>query len=243
MRGFFMNIIIDGNFKITNNEANNIKDITLNIFNIFDKLSLTFDRDIIIYFDSLASNPLFDWTWTNPNQIKIIIAMHDTNCWSQYIFQISHELLHSIIYSNNSDKTKCLYWFEEPICEMMSLYVLKEFCDIQYWLDISPYYCANVQTYLQDRLDVRGNNFMSNIQTFNDLKLLNDTAQDDRANHKNEVKFLYSMNLTKEQIYALISYKNFVIQNTILLDTISYRNEFSHIPQVKYLCDIQDRIK
>jgi uncharacterized membrane protein YjjP (DUF1212 family) len=45
--------------------------------------------------------------------------------WCQFIYQFSHELTHFVIRSYKKDKDKYVKWFEETVCEAMSLFVLR----------------------------------------------------------------------------------------------------------------------
>lgn len=59
---------------------------------------------------------------------KIYLCASEGNYWSQYVFQLSHELCHYFIYSKNSQleivERKRDSWFEEIICEISSRFFL-----------------------------------------------------------------------------------------------------------------------
>jgi len=74
--------------------------------------------------------------------------------WSQYVFQFSHELCH--ILTNYDDDPHGNDWFEEALCELASLYVLRQMGEV--WKTDAPYphwkaYAAHLTTYAQQRID------------------------------------------------------------------------------------------
>ena len=61
---------------------------------------------------------------TNRDPIEIAL---DTGAGKigQIVYQFSHEMMHYVLRQNRSDKAPALSWFEEPLCEAMSRYMVK----------------------------------------------------------------------------------------------------------------------
>ena len=61
------------------------------------------------------------------NTVPIRIRLHQKSLsfWAQTIFQLSHEMCHYAMYQAKEDKEQTLSWFEEIVCEAMSLYALE----------------------------------------------------------------------------------------------------------------------
>jgi len=73
--------------------------------------------------------------------------------WAQYTYQFSHELGH-ILCDYDADENPCK-WFEESVCEMASLFVLRRSAGT--WKTSPPYphwkdYAPHLKTYADDRI-------------------------------------------------------------------------------------------
>jgi len=74
--------------------------------------------------------------------------------WSQYAFQFAHEFCHILCHYREGDRANL--WFEETLCEMASLYALREMG--KSWETDPPYsnwkgYRHKLTAYAQDRID------------------------------------------------------------------------------------------
>ena len=69
---------------------------------------------------------------TNPRTImntvpnEIWLPDIPDNQWETYIYQFAHELCHFIIHTDFEKRNKNLYWFEECLCELSSLFCLSK---------------------------------------------------------------------------------------------------------------------
>ncbi len=99
-----------------------------------------------------AGNPLL-----NRSEIVdyIYLSAHDMH-WAQYSYQFSHELCHFIIDSDWFESESKFGWFEEAICEMASIFVMRAMS--QTWLTTPPY--PNWRDYATSLAD----NIETNIQ-------------------------------------------------------------------------------
>lgn len=106
-----------------------------------------------VYNDPKASVPMLV---LNETPIRIRLAQYGgLGLWAQTIFQLSHELCHYAIRQNKQDKGYCLSWFEEVLCEAMSLYALHyssehwEACVLH---AMNAGYSGGLRRYLDDEL-------------------------------------------------------------------------------------------
>jgi hypothetical protein len=55
----------------------------------------------------------------------IIRTCVEADFWCQFIYQFSHELTHFVIRNLKRNKNMYVKWFEETICESISLFILR----------------------------------------------------------------------------------------------------------------------
>ena len=87
--------------------------------------------------------------------IRIRLSQENLFYWAQTIYQLSHELCHYAFRYHKKDKNLILSWFEEVVCEAMSLYALKyaatnwEKCTLSKW---NPNFGKSIENYLAKEL-------------------------------------------------------------------------------------------
>jgi hypothetical protein len=103
---------MDDNFK-------QLSDYIISIFSNFFEIDIM-ANDFCIYNDPNAPYPMLI---TNKESL-IIRTCVETGFWCQFIYQFSHELTHFVIrtFKKNNNKNIYVKWFEETICESMSLF-------------------------------------------------------------------------------------------------------------------------
>lgn len=119
-------------------EDKDFKDLYCYIITFFSNFfGITINNsEFIVFNDPKAECPMFI---TNTIPLGICTCV-EPGYWSQFIYQFSHELTHYIIYSNNKEKEKQIKWFEETICEAMSLFTLNKISEN--WMS-TPLYVLN----------------------------------------------------------------------------------------------------
>ena len=146
----------------------------------------------IIYNDSTAQWPMLI---TNRIPIRIRLAQKSLTYWAQTIYQLSHELCHYAIRQSGMNMGLSLAWFEEPICEAVSLYFLY-YCAMNWeqckLYKINPTFSNGISRYLQEESCKIGTDSLKNCNTHEKLKQYNRIASDDRAGHRNERNLLYN---------------------------------------------------
>lgn len=73
---------------------------------------------------------------TNQTPIALRTDVKSLGIWNQYVYQLSHELTHYVIRQYKENKDSIIKWFEETLCEAMSLYILRQSSDK--WFDCPP---------------------------------------------------------------------------------------------------------
>lgn len=234
-------------YKFSNNERIYFSSILSGVLSSFHDTARFLDSEQIrITNNPHAKTPIY-YSRTNNNLPFDLVVL---NCsgfsyWCQVIYQLSHELAHcTISHMNEGCYTCSTSWIEETICEATSLYSLRWFSenwDSVFLSKLTPAYSKNIETYLVDILTKKGTNRLSNCKSIYELEEINRTSAEMREDRRNEMKWLYTL-LGGNGLFALFSYRKFIMPGTIILDTVSYSSAFQSIDAVQYLCSLQDRI-
>lgn len=236
-------------FKIEYNksaETENIKPINDELLDVFQNAKADFDyqyRDIRL---TDKDYPQYCPIELNPTYQKdiIYIAMSDCSLWNQLVYQLSHELTHCFVHCHNKNLKQEIKWFEETICEAMSLYFLDHFSKKWCFLPVSVKnrnYAKKFIIYAQNVINGPSIISIENIKTEQELQLFNIRCEKERANRRREMICLYKK-ITKSCILGLLAYRDYVIEGTLMLDTQKYRNDFPGNVAVDYICSLQDGI-
>lgn len=142
----------------------------------------------IVYNEPTAPCPMLV---TNRAPIRIRTNSASLNYWAQYIYQLSHELTHYVIRQYKEDKDAIVKWFEETICEAMSLYILK--MSSLRWNECplsrnDPNYSLKIMHYFENVYNKIAPSALKKCHTLDDLKAVEDfceTRRDDRGIERN----------------------------------------------------------
>ncbi len=155
------------------------------------------NEQCIIYNDAASDCPMLI---INHKPVLIRLAQKSLSFWCQTIFQLSHELCHYAMRQHKVDKDFTLSWFEEIVCEAMSLYALqfaaKEWSQCQL-SRINPSYTESFENYLNNELSQKGTDILQQCTTVELLKEYEVHHSTDRATHRDERNELY---------YAILRY-------------------------------------
>jgi len=228
-------------------ELSSLKDFNTVINDYYQSISLNLDGfKTLIRKDITKKSPMFcDKTRNNnPYNIIFINAPKFTD-WGQLIYQLSHELTHLYIYSHN-EKPHLIKWIEESICEAMSLFFINYFAEN--WLSLNiypsknnPKYVLSLYSYLIETMSKRGTDDLSRCSSYEELKEIEKLSDVNRDLRKNEMNGLYArLAPTPENIKALICYKNYILNDDIILDFDKYEADYPNNKAVKYLRYLQD---
>lgn len=216
------------------------------IVNHFQDIGIDFNYELCNIEKSKLPYPMFCAKDRNKflKQNCIFLAIDDYNYWCQVVYQLSHELTHCFIHSNNPKENNKALWIEETICEAISLYFLKYF--FQNWKlcnlsKLNPNFNISFKDYLTNILIKTGNNKLKCCKSLEELTIIDKDSQNNRNDRLENVKFLFKI-LKKTDIVGIIKYKDYIVSNTILLNSDRYINDYPDNEAVKYLCSIQKSI-
>lgn len=189
----------------------------------------------IVYNDSKADCPMLK---IGCNPIEIRLSQEETSYWAQTIFQLSHELCHYAIRQSKKNKLFTLSWFEEIVCEAMSLYILK--WSAENWNDcckLEKKFDAQINDYLHKELAKRGND---NFQECNSLALLKKyDAEKDRVSHRNERNGLYYEIIKNPMLCSCFcDYEKYVKDDKVTIDFDRWEKNDDN-PMIRFLHRLQ----
>lgn len=127
-----------------------------------------FNEDCVVYNDPRAVCPRLIYG----APVKIRLHQKSLSFWSQTIFQLSHEMCHYAIKQRTSKNACSLSWFEEIVCEAVSLYALEYAsknwarCRLSHQ---SPAFFRAHQSYLDDELADAGSDGLKRCDTVEKL--------------------------------------------------------------------------
>ena len=93
---------------------------------------------------------------------KIYLATKE-NYWCQWIYQFAHEYCHHLIDGKMNPNFKGLFWFEETICELASIFHLNRMGEYCFQSPILTHYAQSVAFYLSDLL-TKNNNLVKSFR-------------------------------------------------------------------------------
>lgn len=221
-----------------NNGANDIK-------HILDLLLIEYERifgdeimnneECIVYNNPQANCPML---LTNSTPVKIRLAQSSTSYWAQLIYQLSHELCHYAIRQTKNKKEFTLAWFEEIVCEAMSLYMLKWSAEnLDKHSGLCGEFKSNIKNYLDDELNKTGTTGFRSCKSVDMLGKYD--AERDRESHINERNKLYYEIIKNPKLCSCFcDYERYVKNNNITIDFNTWEKDDNN-PIVRFLHKLQ----
>lgn len=121
--------VINGNWGLTSLSA--IRAILLSAYGV---LVRSFEAAPEAAVQVSRWNRDYAFTVNDKRPYQVFLSARDTY-WSQYVYQFSHELCHVLTHFDSYKKHKHK-WFEESLCELASLHVLRSLAKV--WKDDPP---------------------------------------------------------------------------------------------------------
>lgn len=180
----------------------------------------------IIYNEIDAPYPMLI---TNYIPVRIRLDISGFNCWCQYIYQLSHEMTHYAIRQQKVDKDVTISWFEETICEAMSLYIL--YLSAQRWSECclsnnNQQYSTSILNYLSNVYNDTSASVLKKCITYQDLKYIEENYSDTRRSRGEERNYIYSLFKSSPQdIKTIIYYTQYIQLNNIQIDFDAWLGE------------------
>lgn len=163
--------------------------ILLQFVEIFDE-SVLESEPCLVYNDPSAPFPMLI---TNRTPVQLRTCSKSLQLWAQYIYQTSHELTHYIIRQYKEDKDAIVQWFEETLCEAMSLYMLKSSslrwheCGLSH---ADSNYNKSLKDYFDKIYNQTGPSSLKQCRCLDDLKNIENTCQTQRISRSMERNYL-----------------------------------------------------
>ncbi len=147
------------------------------------------------------------------------------------IYHLAHELMHYVIRQYKSDKEVYVRWFEETVCEAMSLYILelasKRWSECVLSLN-DPKYGQAIQQYKMNAIDETPTEGLKKCSTLADLTQIESTCENKREDRVCERNYLYSVFLKHpHHISEIANYTKYIMSNRLLIDFDMWENEYA----------------
>ena len=221
-----INVNFENTFKFAKKDSNENIDSLIKIAQfLFIEFNHIFGQDIIsgdeclIFNDKEAECPEI---FTTATPIILRLSQKSLNYWCQTIFQLSHELCHYAISQHKDNKNITLSWFEEIVCEAVSLYFLKWASDNWHLCELyqsNPWYSKSIADYLNNELNKKGTTEFINCTSLDALRRYEQTLSTNRETHRNERNYLYQYILKEPtQSKCFCDYTRYIDSNGITID-------------------------
>ena len=199
-----------------------------------------------IYNNPHASFPMLV---TNDSPIRIRLSQSNLAFWSQTIFQLSHELCHYALRQHKADKSVILHWFEEIVCEAMSLYCLKysaenwDSCSLS---SANPLYSDSINVYLHNEISKAATDEFKRCNTIHSLSLYETgrISESRREGHVSERTSLYqAMTRNPQSIHDICHYTSYINEDGLTIDFNSWlhNNNRKLIRMLQNIQPVKDR--
>ena len=183
--------------------------------------SVMSNEDCIVYNDPSAACPMLI---INTTPVRIRLAQPNYSFWCQTIYQLSHEMCHYAFRQRKENKDFTLSWFEELVCEAVSLYFLKYSSD--HWSDcqlsrLSPTFFQNHKTYLANELAKPFTDEFKQCDTVEKLAVYEKqrAPEDRRESQRSERNFIYEAILDSPmELKYVLDYTRYVMDNGVVID-------------------------
>lgn len=182
----------------------------------------------IVYNDTNAKCPRFNHT----EPLTIRLHQKSLSFWAQTIFQLSHEMCHYAMYQTKKDKDQTLSWFEEIVCEAMSLYALEyaaknwNKCSLY---RISPDFGKHIQEYLDNELKCTALDGFAQCTTVPKLKNYESGKypENDRTSHVTERNKIYTaISQNPTEVSCFLHYQWYIQpEDGVTFDFISWHRD------------------
>ena len=222
------------------------------IFNLlFPEYERIFGTDVMnhevccIYNDPESTGPMLQYG----NPLRIRTHLSSLGFWCQEIFQLSHEMCHYAIRQKKQNKEFVLSWFEEVLCEAMSLYALYyaatnwNRCTLH---SINPSYGTSIADYLNSQCQRPATDGLKECTTLEQLseyegQKLSESQRESHVNERNAV-FLAILH-HPEEARCFLDYENYICPQDGL--TLDFEKWYQDNPcdMVKTLRPIQPKIQ
>ncbi len=215
-------------FKQTQDEAKYMRPL---FTFILDQFIETFGVNIMenelckVFNDAAASCPMLI---INQKPICIRVNAASLNHWAQFVYQLSHELMHYVIRQYKKDKDSIIKWFEETLCEAMSLYILRQ--SSNKWstctlAKINSDYGSYFKSYLDNIYNRTDKSVIRACHTLSELQKIEQTSQNQRLDRSMERNYLYDTFCEFPESIAAFAFYPLYARSDLQLDLDRWEKE------------------
>ncbi|HOZ44844.1 MAG TPA: hypothetical protein PLN39_02470 [Candidatus Dojkabacteria bacterium] len=220
-----------------------IKEILNFVLDIFNQvLPIVSEEECIIFNDSSAEFPMLI---TNQKKLKLRLSVEKESYWNQVIYQMSHEIMHYALRQRRKKKSEILNWFEETICEAMSLYIMSiamtKWCLCNLSKLDSNYY-KYIGSYLNEELKKKGDK-ISGCVTLDCLRKMNEEAETHREwryDIRNSTYQLFKR--YPKGILEVLAYSEYIEENRLTINFNKWQRDCRYPQFIKELALIQPEV-
>jgi hypothetical protein len=198
----------------------------------------------IVFNDPTAECPMLI---TNSSPIKMrTVTKRNYRSWAQIVYQLAHELTHYAIRQYKTDKNIFINWFEETVCEAVSLCVLRfasekwDRCALQ---TENHEYSTSFMQYYNDKYTAIGEDKLSLCRSKDDLYTIEKDSQTPEgrlARSKQRNYLADTLFQMPHEIVTCARYTLFI--RGIEIDFEKWKSSEYNSPLVPHLESIQPRI-
>ena len=182
---------------------------------------IMFREDCVVYNDPHADCPMLI---INTLPVHIRLVQCNYLYWTQTIYQLSHEMCHFAFRQCKENKKFTLRWFEEIVCEAMSLYALEyssrnwQCCQLS---KINSSFAQSIESYLNDEL---AEGFTDEFKKCDSVAKLieyeNGNMPDgQRQTHGAERNFIYqAISANPLELRCVLDYTKYIEDNGVVID-------------------------
>lgn len=196
----------------------------------------------ILFNDASAKYPMLI---RNTIPIKIRTSVESLNLWNQYIYHLSHEMCHYVIRQYKDDKTAIIKWFEETLCEAMSLYILR--LSGQRWNECAlfsqnPGYGVALDTYWKNEYQNTEESVLKKCHTLHELELVEEMCETNRKGRSIERNYLFDTFCVAPSSIAEFVYYPLFMRGDIQIDFDAWEQRYENSSLVPHLKAIQPEL-
>lgn len=190
--------------------------------------NIMFREDCIVYNDPHVDCPILI---INTLPVHIRLAQCNYSYWTQTIYQLSHEMCHYAFRQRKENKDFTLSWFEELICESVSLYAL-EYASIQ-WRNcqlsqLAPAFSQSHKEYLINELAKEYTDEFMRCNTVERLRSyekqrISECRRESQRSERNRIYRAISNNPL--ELKCILSYTRYVMDNGVVIDFDRWIND------------------
>ena len=198
-------------------------------------------RDCTIYNDPQSGCP---YCYYEPH-VRIRLAQESLDYWAQTVFQLSHEMTHYACLSVRGLDTPPIRWYEEILCEAMSLYFL-EYAAAHWtgcWLyRINAQFDASIRDYLNVNYNTAATAALASCRTHAALlayerDLMPERRREGHVRERNKLYLAIRQNPTAAG--ALVRYSRYRCAGGVLIDFATWQRAEPYNPLIPLFASFQ----